>query len=878
MSRFLQLWSSPLRILPGLLLGILLLPLMGGGPLAAQDGVDPAGGDATASQELFVVSVEVEGLARIDRDDLLAILGLELNQPLDLEAVDRGIKLVWSTYRARVSTYARGVETDGVQGLQVLVQVEELPGDLEPRFVGNRKFDSIEVRNAAGLGSSEAVYLDQIPRIIRRLTDAYRKEGYYFVEVRDVVRLGSVDPQSGALIAPDLIFEIQEGPRVRVRELSVAGNETLPDRRVALIFKRGLKRIADTQLGAPWFFGWFADDFVREELDADLLAMRQVYRDLGYLDAIVDLESLDFSRDRKWVTINVVVDEGPLYTVGAVTIEAVEATGTQDPNAEVFRPVDLAIEEAELLELIELSSGDAFESTTVRRDRGILQRRFGEDGYIAHSSLPSVDRWQWIDHEVVVDPDKPVVYVTYRLVQGRQTYVREIRIQGNLYTQDRVVRRRITVDEGELVDPNEVEASRRRIQQTGFFSDQRNVLEHREPDYFFVETDDPAWKDLVYRVEEGQVLTFNVSGGLSSNLGAFGIVSYSQRNFDISRLPRSPLTLISDVAERRAFHGAGQELRIEASPGTRISFFNILYREPDIFGLHRDRISMTVRASKRLRVYRSHDEERESYSLQFGRQVGPDSSVYFGYTVGSVNVDDIDGGGEPTSGDPLTVPRFLKDQEGESQLASLDFGYRMATVDNNRSPRNGMKFSWNNELQLEAVGSDYDYLKTQFSYNYYDEFGDEESLEIQDRWHFEFAGGVSTPFGDTENVPYSERFFLGGQSRMRGFRFRGVGPNQNNFPIGGETSLFTSFEYRRPLVTATQPGTYREIETLHWGAFADVGVLGAEDFDFETDEVRASIGLLFGLSVPLPISFSVGFPVKEGDGDREQRIGFSIGF
>ena len=825
-----------------------------------------------------IASIEIEGLRDLSREALLKAMGLELGAPLDRDALDFALGVVWDVYRARVSTYVRVDELNGEPVSRLLIQVEELPRDLEPRFIGHTSFDDEEIHNAAGLFQGDPVHLDQAPRIKRRLIDAYRSEGFYFAEVREVIREGGIDPETGEDVAPDLIFEIHEGPKVRVKEVVIEGNDHLPDHRVFLLFKRGLKKLAGNKLKGPWFFGWFAKDFVREDLDADLLAMRQVYRDLGYLDVIVDLDHLEFSRDRSWVTIHVVVDEGPQYTVGSVSIQAVEPIDDPNSREDRYQPVDLEIPQEELLELLELQPGVPYESAIERRDRGKLLRRFGEEGFIAHASLPRGDRWEWLEPDLVVDADKPVVHITYRFIQGRRIFLREIRIRGNLFTQDRVVRQYITADEGERADPTEIENSRRRIQSTGYFSDPNNVLEHREPDYFFVDTEDPAWKDLVYQVEEGQVLSFNISGGVSSNNGAFGIVSYSQRNFDITRLPRSPLTLISDVADRRAFHGAGQELRIQASPGTRISFFDIFFREPDIFRLHRDRVSMTLRLSKRRRIFRSHQEQRSVNSIEFGRQIGPDSSVFVGYTFGSIEVDDLDTGGEPVLGDPLTVPRILKDQEGENNLASIDFGYRKSTVDNRRSPRNGARFSWSNEVQLEAVGSDFDYWKSQVSFDFYDEFGDEDSLEVRDRWHFQFAGGVATPFGDTDTVPYSERFFLGGQSRLRGFRFRGVGPNENKFPIGGETLLFSTFEYRRPLVTATQPGTYREIETLHWGVFADVGVLGVDDFDFDPDEVRASVGFLFGLSVPLPISFSVGFPIREGEDDIGQRIGFFIGF
>ena len=76
---------------------------------------------------------------------------------------------------------------------------------------------------------------------------------------------------------------------------------------------------------------------------------------------------------------------------------------------------------------------------------------------------------------------------------------------------------------GDLADPTVIERSRARIQATGYFSDRsRGFL---EPHYRFIDTSDPNWKDLEFIVEEGQVLTFNLSGAISSNSGLFGTVA-----------------------------------------------------------------------------------------------------------------------------------------------------------------------------------------------------------------------------------------------------------------------------------------------------------------------------------------------------------------
>jgi outer membrane protein insertion porin family len=113
---------------------------------------------------------------------------------------------------------------------------------------------------------------------------------------------------------------------------------------------------------------------------------------------------------------------------------------------------------------------------------------------------------------------------------------------------------------------------------------------------------------------------------------------------------------------------------------------------------------------------------------------------------------------------------------------------------------------------------------------------------------------------------------------VRGFDFRGIGPHENGFPLGGTTSFYGTLEYRRPLVKNIQPGSYREIEAIQAGLFVDFGVLDPDEFSLDLDELRISTGILFGISFPVPLTFSFGFPLREGDGDDTQVFYFEIGF
>jgi outer membrane protein insertion porin family len=605
--------------------------------------------------------------------------------------------------------------------------------------------------------------------------------------------------------------------------------------------------------------------------------MRNVYRDLGYLDAVVELERLEFSDDREWVTIHLAIEEGEPYTVESVEFQVVRRVRDEEtPRGYREEPAELLVDEAELRARLALQPGQVFERRHIEEDHRTLRELYGERGHVEHSSLPEWEGFHFLDPGLVFDAERPVVRVVYRIVQGEPIQLREILVRGNLHTQDRVIRRLVTVKPGQLADPKEIERSRARIEATTFFSPDGFHPDVIPPQVRYVDTGDPGVKDLEFAVQEGGVLGFELSGGISTTQGAFGGIRLRKGNFDLTNFPSSFGSAFDEVANLEAFHGAGQRLQLEALPGTEVTRYNISFFDPDVFHLKEEYVGLGVDARNTRRQYDSHDEKRRDYSLRLVRQVSADSSVWIRYGLGSVDVEDIDPGGEPGITTPLTVPADLKAQEGKNALGHVDFGYQFNTVDNAITPRNGVKVGFLGSIYDDLLGSDLEFVKTQVELDFYDEFDEDPDL-VSDYVHVGFLLGVGAGLAGEDRVPYTERTYFGGQ-QVRGFDFRGIGPHENGFPLGGTTSFYGTLEYRRPLVKNIQPGSYREIEAIQAGLFVDFGVLDPDEFSLDLDELRISTGILFGISFPVPLTFSFGFPLREGDGDDTQVFYFEIGF
>jgi len=241
-----------------------------------------------------------------------------------------------------------------------------------------------------------------------------------------------------------------------------------------------------------------------------------------------------------------------------------------------------------------------------------------------------------------------------------------------------------------------------------------------------------------------------------------------------------------------------------------------------------------------------------------------------------VTVDDIEsplsGFGDPTG---FPIPEGLYEQQGESKLsgALLDFHYR--DVDTVLNPREGFQGVLRNALYGGDLGGDHQLVRSTVDLDWFWLTGSPEE-EIRPGFHLGLGLGLGDGFGDSDEVPYTERFFLGGSRILRGFAFRGVGPNVGGEPIGGETMVNASFEYRMPLYSVVQPGTYKRQEIFRLLLFADAGVLDPDPWSLEVDELRATVGFGIGMAYPIPLILNFGFPLKSGEGDREQVFSFSI--
>lgn len=351
--------------------------------------------------------------------------------------------------------------------------------------------------------------------------------------------------------------------------------------------------------------------------------------------------------------------------------------------------------------------------------------------------------------------------------------------------------------------------------------------------------------DVRIRLEEGRTGRFNVGFAVNSDAGVTGQVSFEERNFDITRLPRS----LADFWEGTAFRGDGQVFRAEAMPGAMVSRYAVSLTEPFLFDTQ---VSGTVSGSYFNRNYYDWFETRGGGRLGFGYRIADDLSVGLTGRLENVGIDSIRVPGIPD----------LDSVKGDNFLVGLQPAITHDTRDFPFMPSEGHFF----QASYEQVWGDFQYPRVELDFRKYFLLWQRPDGSGRHTLGLSIASGWSG-----EDTPIFEHFFLGGATTIRGFTFRGASPIQNSVTVGGEFQIYGSAEYYFP-ITAD--------DMVKGVVFCDYGTV-EEDLTIDWDDFRVAPGFGLRLNIPAmgqaPLALDFAFPVADAVTDRKRVFTFNIG-
>ncbi|MHC4696342.1 MAG: BamA/OMP85 family outer membrane protein [Planctomycetota bacterium] len=607
----------------------------------------PVGAAAQETPERVIISVEFTGLARTDAVFVQDVARVKVGDRFDARTLDDAVTRLLRTGRFLSAKY---ILDDQPEGVRVTFELHERRVVTSIRFEGNAKFGDGQLGKQVTLKEGDAVDWFAVRDGRDAIIAMYREAGYGDVDVTfDRARLGDTG---------ELVYRVEEGVRVRIREVVFEGN--------AAFSNRQLKRQIETR-AALWIFRTGAVDEGR--LASDVARLQNYYRDQGFLDAQAGYrrEPIEDGED---VRIVFTIAEGTRYA-----IESIDFRGNTVFAAEELRAV------------LGSQVGKTVKRLQIDIDVRTVRSAYWELGYIDVAV-----------RAVRVFSDAPgFVHVTFEIGEGEQFRVGRVDVRGNTRTKDKVVRRALNLyPPVDLLDLNEAKEAERRLLETRIFDAARVIPVG----------DKPGVRDIVIDVHEAEKSgDFLFGAGVTSNSGLVGNVTLDLKNFDLFDWPRS----FSELVKFRSFYGGGQRLRLELQPGTDLNRFRIDFTEP--YFLDKPiRFDFSAYLFERGRD--GYDERRAGTQVSFGKRFERGRlqgwSGEIALRVESAEVDDID----------LFAASDIRDDEGTHLLTSAKVTMVRDRTDSRFLPSTGDRFRISYE-QFGVLGGDHDFGKLTVGYDWH---------------------------------------------------------------------------------------------------------------------------------------------------------------
>jgi outer membrane protein insertion porin family len=744
-----------------------------------------------------VEKVDLQGNQFLQKETLLFYVSTKAGDRFDEARLKEDFRRLWDTgflddMRVDVFDTARGKSVVFTIKERKRVQIVDYRGTkaLSTSTIEDElKKKDAQIRIDSFYDPGKARRVEAI--VVQMLAD----KGFPFAKVKhDAKSLGGAGYQ--------VSFIVDEGPKAKVKEITFVGNDVFTDKQLRGAMKKVKSGSSDDVVGiftAPtrWGKNTWTDEKWSDPHEGDKKRLQDYYLNHGYVTASIGEPTITFvdgksgflkKKPVKWAHVEIPVNEGERYRVGEIKFDGMT----------VFKPEGIRT-------MLKLQEGDWYKEARVEKLVDKMRDAYGAQGY-----------FQWtvgIDRKP--DVEKKTVAVTLKMDEDKRYFVGKIRFTGNDTTRDKVIRREVYLNEGDVFNTEALKLSIRRINQLGYFKPMEqppaiqpsNVGEDR--------------LDLVFKVEEQNRNQFTFGGGVSGLEGTFINASFSTSNF----------------------LGLGETLQLSAQSGRRTKNYQIALTEPYLF----DRpITAGIDLFHRKITYESapnvvgYSQQGTGASLVVGLPVGRFSRFYGNYAYEIVNIEDIAGvltppdPGDGGDGGPIFDPFFFG-QAGRRTESRLTPSFVHNTVDNPWTPRAGVKYTLSFEFVGGPLGGTLDLYKPLAEAIFYIPHTRRTALGVR------LQGAYVSPFGDTRILPYYQRFFLGGETQIRGYDIRTVGPiDVQNRAVGGNKYALFNAEYYFDI-----GGPLRAL------LFFDAGQAFAEDHKMKINEFRTSTGVEMRFIMPV---------------------------
>lgn len=745
---------------------------------------------STAFADGAISNIVVQGNQRVEKSTIKEYLGMQVGDNFSADARSNAVKSLYGTslFENIDLSYNGGVLT---------VTVKETPFISKVEFKGNYKVKSSMLSAEMATNAGESLSKAKLSGDIEKIKEIYKRSGRFSVRVD-----AKVQPQENNRVK--IIFNIEEGPKTGVKAIYFSGNQNYSDSE--------LKSILMTK-ESRWFrFLETNDTYDPDRIEYDKHLLTQFYNSVGFADFRIISVTADLLPTKEGFVLTYSIEEGNKYKFGKI---------------DVLNRLS-SIDEKEVHKFVHNKKGDTFNLRALQKVAENISNHLSSLGY------PQVEVYP----DVKPDRINNIVDATIIIDQADKIFINKINIEGNLKTEDHVIRRQLKIAEGDVFNRAKIDRGEQNIRNLDYF------------DKLFIKVEPTSKRDrydINIDVEEKSTSSIGFDVGYNTAGGPFGRISFLERNLV----------------------GTGKYLNAGVQGGRKSTSYYLGLTDPNF--LDRDlTLSGTVFRNQNGRGS-GFAQGEQNYSLT---SVGAKTSI--GYDVTEDLSHEVE---YSIKRDILKAPDvgssiFIREQMGTIISSAIGHSLTYDKLDSKVLPKSGYVVSATQEFA--GVGGNNKYIKHELDGKYFKSFVDNKyTVKLSAS-----CGHIKGAQGKTVRI--SDRFNVGDYT-LRGFAFGGIGPRDKvtKEGLGGQKYYTTSAELSFPL------GLPEEFN-LSGSLFIDAGSLWDADSKAITSaglhnskSLRSSVGFGFlWVTKIAPIRMDWGFPIKKEKYDETQsfHIKFSTHF
>lgn len=735
-----------------------------------------------------VGKISVEGLKRIESDAVLAKLTTKPGQKLSTENIREEIRALFGMGFFD-DIEVQGEPKDGT--VDLIYRVHERPVISQVEFEGNERIATSDLKDVVKVKEWSILDVNKVREDAGLIQKHYEEKGFYLAKVGFDIRVIKGDEVA-------VVYKINDYDKVQIKKITFLNNSKFTDDQLKSIFQ-------ETREGGFFSFMSGSGSFKESAFKQDLQRLTYWYLDHGYVKFRYENPVITVSDDKRWLYISIYLDEGEQYSMGPLDFAG-----------------DLLFPKQELKSELQLTEGEIFTISSRNADIQRLTEKYQDLGFAFVNVIPKMN----------IHDDTRLVDIEYDFEKGNLVHFGEINVVGNSKTYDKVIRRELKVQEGELYSGTRLRISRENVERLGYFAPGEVIFNTVTP------KDKPDVLNVEISVKERSTGTITLGAGYGSVQKFFFTTQVSEINL----------------------MGRGQTISLSAqyAADAKSRSFNLGFTDPYAFDTHWS-LGFDI-YSIQFPIPNNYLTRKLGFDTRLGRPLAEYVNGFITYKNEGLRISEVAAG--------IPQDRIEADQ---GVLSSVIWSV-IRDKRNNRFETTAGNYQ-SVSLETAGLGGDKKFIKWNLNNRYYTKVvGDlvfRNSTEL----------GQINPYGDRP-APPSEKFYLGGPNNLKGYELFLLGPTQTVVntegqvtgvrPLGGTFQAFSLFELEYPLI--------REAG-LKWVAFYDIGNAwqgfpsGDESFVIRSD---AGFGIRWFSPIG-PLRFEWGFPFRARPGESTTVFNFFIG-